>query len=65
MSPKPSRITPFPVEASGVAEELVFGEEGRPSLVIPKALIAQIWAQVTEGTACFRAAVGWRWEGYW
>ncbi len=50
MSPKPSRITPFPVEASGVAEELVFGEEGRPSLVIPKALIAQIWAQVTEGT---------------
>jgi hypothetical protein len=50
MSPKPSRITPFPLEASGVAEELVFGEEGRPSLVIPKALIAQIWAQVTEGT---------------
>jgi hypothetical protein len=50
MSPKPSRITPFPLEASGVAEELVFGEEGRPSLVIPKALIAQIWAQVSEGT---------------
>lgn len=50
MSPKPSRVTPFPIEASGVAEDLVFGEEGRPSLVIPKALIAQIWAQVTEGT---------------
>src|SRR5579871_2097583 len=50
MSPKPSRVTPFPIEASGVAEDLIFGEEGRPSLVIPKALIAQIWAQVTEGT---------------
>jgi hypothetical protein len=49
MSPQPSRVGKFPPEASGV-EDIVFGVDPQSAVVIPKALIAKIWEQVTEGT---------------
>jgi len=50
MSPQPSRIEKFPQEATRAGDNLVFSTGPQSSLVIPKAVIAQLWAQVTEGT---------------
>ncbi len=50
MSPQPSRIGKFPQEASRAGDNLVFGTGPQSSLVIPKAVIARLWAQVSEGS---------------
>src|ERR1700722_9956417 len=50
MSPQLSRVGKFPPRASGFGDSFVFGENPQSSVAIPKALIAQIWAQVNEGT---------------
>lgn len=49
MSPQPISIDKYPVEASGAAENLVFGEAAGASLVIPKTLMTALWGHVREG----------------
>jgi hypothetical protein len=48
-SPQPISIDKYPVETSGTADSLVFGEYPNSSLIIAKTLLTRLWDHVREG----------------